>query len=121
MRTLTHGRGSNHGVGGKLAFFFIRRRKSLGGCCGFNLREREEKLRALGETLSTGVEAKAASGQVLTSSAIPIVQSQPYYGTTENNSLFFFEEISRGKYHEWKTEHEYYIIRTTYFLNFSEN
>ena len=79
-------------------------------------REREEKLRALGETLSIGVEAKAASGQVLTSSAIPIVQSQPYYGTTANNSLFFLR-----KYHEWKTAHEYYIIRTTYFLNFSEN
>ena len=116
MRRLTHGRGSNHEVGGKLAFFFIRRRKVLGGCCGFNLREREEKLRALGETLSIGVEAKAASGQVLTSSAIPIVQSQPYYGTTANNSLFFLR-----KYHEWKTAHEYYIIRTTYFLNFSEN
>ena len=54
-------------------------------------REREEKLRALGESLSIRVEAKAASGQVLTSSrsAIPIVQSQPYYGTTANNSLFF--------------------------------
>ena len=53
-------------------------------------REREEKLRALGETLSIGVEAKAASGQVLTSSAIPIVQSQPYYGTTANIIHYFF-------------------------------
>ena len=67
MRRLTHGRGSNHGVGGKLAFFSSDEGKQpLGGCCGFNLRERgrEEKLRALGETLSIGVEAKAASGHV---------------------------------------------------------